>query len=306
MSLRRLDDIEALILAVERGSLTAAATALGSTPSAVSRAISRLEQRLGVQLLRRSTRSLGLTEAGQRYLEQSRHAFALLDDAERTLQGQRERLAGRVRISAPTTYGHHRLPLRLRDFAARHPQVEIELSIGNRNVDLVAEGFDIAIRAGELPDSGLVARPLEDATFRLVAAPAYLQAHGVPADLRALAAHRCLAFVMPSTGRVMPWLLREDDRDVDWTPSATLKVADDPLGLVALARAGAGICQTYEFIVADDLRRGDLVEVLPQTRGRTRHFSLLYAPHRQLSGAARALIEALTSTASREALLPGE
>ena len=184
MSLRRLDDIEALILAVERGSLTAAATALGSTPSAVSRAISRLEQRLGVQLLRRSTRSLSLTEAGQRYLEQSRHAFALLDDAERTLQGQRERLAGRVRISAPTTYGHHRLPLRLRDFAARHPQVEIELSIGNRNVDLVAEGFDIAIRAGELPDSGLVARPLEDATFRLVAAPAYLQAHGVPADLR--------------------------------------------------------------------------------------------------------------------------
>lgn len=297
MSLRRLDDIEALILAVERGSLTAAATALGSTPSAVSRAISRLEQRLGVQLLRRSTRSLGLTEAGQRYLEQSRHAFALLDEAERALQGQREHLAGRVRISAPTTYGHHRLPQRLREFAARHPQVEIEVAIGNRNVDLVAEGFDMAIRAGELPDSGLIARPLEDAACRLVAAPAYLQAHGTPADIGALAGRPCLAFVMPSTGRVMPWLLREGERNVDWTPSAALKVADDPLGLVALARAGAGICQTYEFIVADDLKRGDLVEVLPQTRGRTRRFSLLYAPHRQLSAASRALIETLTMDA---------
>ncbi|HZV38605.1 MAG TPA: LysR substrate-binding domain-containing protein, partial [Pseudoxanthomonas sp.] len=265
--------------------------------SAMSRAISRLEQRLGVQLLRRSTRSLGLTEAGQRYLEQSRHAFALLDEAERGLQGQREHLAGRIRISAPTTYGHHRLPQRLRDFAACYPQVEIELSIGNRNVDLVAEGFDMAIRAGELPDSGLVARPLESAAFRLVAAPAYVQAHGVPADIHALAAHQCLAFVMPSTGRVMPWLLREGERDVDWTPSATLKVADDPLGLVALARAGAGICQIYEFIAADDLRRGDLVEILPQTRGRTRRFSLLYAPHRQLSAASRALIETLTMNA---------
>lgn len=297
MSSRRLDDIEALILAVERGSLTAAAMALGSTPSAVSRAISRLEQRLGVQLLRRSTRSLGLTEAGQRYLEQSRHAFALLDEAERALQGLREHLVGRVRISAPTTYGHHRLPRRLHAFAARHPQVEIELAIGNRNVDLVAEGFDMAIRAGELPDSGLVARPLEDAAFRLVAAPAYLQAHGIPADIGALADHRCLAFVMPSTGRVMPWQLREGERDVDWTPPATLQVADDPLGLVALARSGAGICQTYGFIVDDDLQRGDLVEVLPQTRGRTRTFSLLYAPHRQLSPAARALIETLLAPA---------
>ena len=295
MSLRRLDDIEALILAVERGSLTAAATALGSTPSAVSRAISRLEQRLGVQLLRRSTRSLGLTEAGQRYLEQSRHAFALLDEAERALQGRRGHLAGRVRISAPTTYGQYRLPPRLRDFAARHPQVEIELAIGNRNVDLVAEGFDMAIRAGELPDSGLVARPLDDAAICLVAAPAYLQAHGIPADTGALATQRCLAFVLPSTGRVLPWRLREDGRDVDWLPSASLRVADDPLGVVALARAGAGICQTYEFIVADELQRGDLIEVLPQTRGRTRAFSLLYAPHRQLPAASRALIETLVA-----------
>ncbi|MFT3763881.1 MAG: LysR substrate-binding domain-containing protein [Pseudoxanthomonas sp.] len=295
MGLRRLDDIEALILAVERGSLTAAATTLGSTPSAVSRAISRLEQRLGTQLLRRSTRRLGLTEAGQQYLEQSRHAFALLDEAERALQGQRERLAGRVRISAPTTYGHYRLPQRLREFAQNHPQVEIELEIGNRNVDLVAEGYDLAIRGGELPDSGLVARKLEEASFCLVAAPAYLQRRGVPRRIADLAAHDCIAFIMPSTGRAMPWRLRDGDAESEWTCSPALKVAGDPLGAVSLARAGAGICQSYEFIVADDLRRGDLVEVLPQTRGRTRAFSLLYAPHRQLSAASRALIEALTA-----------
>lgn len=275
MSPRRLDDIQALIQAVERGSLTAAAAALGSTPSSVSRAISRLERRLGVQLLRRSTRSLGLTDAGERYLEQSRQAFALLEEAERSLQGERRRLAGRVRVSAPTTYAQFRLPPRLQAFAARHPLVEIELAIGNRNVDLAAEGFDLAVRAGELPDSGLAARKLEDAAFCLVASPGYLQARSAPRDVDALAGHDCVAFILPSTGRVLPWRLRDAGRDLDWMPRGTLTVAEDPLGVVAMALAGAGICQTYAFIADDYLRRGELVEVLPQTRGRTRPFSLL-------------------------------
>lgn len=294
--MRRFDhlaDVEAFAATAEHGSLTRAAAALGTTPSMISRALSRLEQRLGVQLLRRTTRRMSLTDAGQRYLEQSQAAFSLIADAERAIQGQDGPLTGTVRLSAPTSYGHYRLPALLQAFRARHPQVLVELAIGNRNVDLVAEGYDIAIRGGEPPDGGLVAHRLEDAAFCLVAAPAYLRRHGAPGDAAALSGHDCLAFVMPSTGRVMPWLLRENERDLDWTPTTTLRVADDVLGVVSLARAGAGICQTYRFIVEDALRQGSLVEVLPQLLGRSRPFSLLYAPHRRLPAAARALIAAL-------------
>lgn len=294
--MRRFDhlaDVEAFIATAEAGSLTRAATALATTPSMISRAVSRLEARLGVQLLRRSTRRLRLTDAGAHYLEQAQAAFALIVDAEHTVQGQEGPLRGTVRLSAPTSYGHVRLPALLHAFRQRHPQVTLEIAIGNRNVDLVAEGFDLAIRGGELPDSGLVAHRLEDAAFCLVASPAYLRRCPAPVTIDALSTHDCLGFVLPSTGRVMPWRLRDGDTDLDWMPAPSLRVTEDVLGLVSLARTGAGICQTYRFIVDDDLQRGALLEVLPQSSGRTRPFSLLYAPHRRLSAAARALIDAL-------------
>ncbi|QPF71506.1 LysR family transcriptional regulator [Roseateles sp. DAIF2] len=291
-----LNDVEALLQVVDRGSISAAAVAFGTTPSVISRAIARLEARLGVQLLRRSTRRQSLTEAGRDYLEQARQAFALIAEAENAVQGSQQALSGRVRLSVPTTYGHYRLPRLLEGFVHRHPQVQVELSIANRNVDLVSEGFDLAIRLGQLPDSGLVARKLEDAPLRLVASPAYLARKGMPATLEQLQrdGHCCLAFVMPSTGRLAPWLLRDaQGAALDWLPPAALRVEDDVLGLVSLAEQGLGICQSYDFVVAERLRRGSLVELLPAASGRTRPFSLLYAPHRRLAAASRALIEHL-------------
>lgn len=290
-----LGDVEAFIAVIEHGSLTAGAVALSTTPSVISRAIARLEARLGTQLLRRTTRRIGLTDAGRVYLEQTRAAFSLIDDAERAIQGQEGELSGRVRLSVPTTYGHYRLPPLLQRFAAQYPRVQVELNITNRNVDLVAEGFDMAIRLGTLPDSGLVARKLEDAALCLVASSQYLQRAGTPRDLGELAAHVCVPFVMPSTGRIAPWVFRIDGEDVDWPPPARLEVSDDVLGVVSLAEHGVGICQSYDFIVRDRVERGQLVEVLPQLRGRSRPFSLIYSPHRRLSAAARALIDAFGS-----------
>ncbi|MFC0708263.1 LysR family transcriptional regulator [Azorhizophilus paspali] len=293
---RRFDhlaDVEALIAVVDHGSLTAGAVALATTPSVLSRAISRLEGRLGTQLLRRTTRRIGLTDAGRLYVEQARGAFAQIDDAERAIQGQGGVLAGRVRLSVPTTYGHFRLPPLLQRFAERHPQVRVELNITNRNVDLVAEGFDLAIRLGELPDSGLVAHKLEDAQLRLVAAPAYIARAGEPRTLDDLHRHVCLPFVMPRTGRYAPWLFREDGRDLDWLPESTIEVSDDVLGVVSLAEHGMGLCQSYDFIVRERIERGGLVELLPHLGGRSRPFSLVYAPHRRLSAPARALIDLL-------------
>jgi DNA-binding transcriptional LysR family regulator len=295
---RRFDhlaDVEALVAVVDHGSLTAAAVALSTTPSVISRAIARLESRLGSQLLRRTTRRIGLTEAGRAYVEQARAAFHLIDDAERAVQGEAGVLTGQVRISVPTTYGHYRLPGLLRGFVQQHPQVRLEVNIANRNVDLVAEGFDLAIRLGPLPDSGLVARKLEDAALCVVASPEYLQRHGTPSSLDALARHVCLPFVMPSSGRLAPWLFRNGTDDVEWLPESRITVSDDVLGVVSLAQRGAGICQTYDFVVEEPLRAGRLVEVLPALRGRSRMFSMIYAPHRRLSAAARALIDALAA-----------
>lgn len=300
---RRFDhlaDVEALVTVVDQGSLTAAAVALSTTPSVISRAIARLETRLGSQLLRRTTRRIGLTDAGRQYVEQARAAFHLIDDAERAVQGEAGTLTGQVRISVPTTYGHYRLPRLLADFLRRYPQVRVEVNIANRNVDLVAEGFDLAIRLGALPDSGLVGRTLEDATLSVVASPGYLAEHGTPRTLDDLAAHACLPFVLPSSGRVAPWLFRAEGEDIDWLPISRIAVSDDVLGVVSLAQSGVGLCQTYDFIIDAAIARGaPLVRVLPQLAGRARPFSLIYAPHRRLSAASRALIDALVEGAAR-------
>jgi DNA-binding transcriptional LysR family regulator len=288
-----LPDVEAFIAAVEHGSLTAGAVALSTTASVLSRAISRLEARLGCQLLRRTTRRLRLTDAGKRYLEQTRVAFNLIDDAEREIQGREGDLVGRVRLSVPTTYGHYRLPRLLKRFVQEYPQVRIELNITNRNVDLVAEGFDLAIRLGQLPDSGLVARKLEDAELCLVTSLEYSERKGTPHDLAELREHTCIPFQMPSTGRVIPWLFLDGQEEIDWMPTSGIEVSDDVLGVVSLAEQGVGICQTYDFIVRDRIQRGLLVEVLPELRGRSRPYSVIYAPHRQLSAASRALIDVL-------------
>lgn len=289
-----LGDVEVFIAVVEHGSFTGAAVALSTTPSVLSRAVTRLEARLGRQLLQRTTRRVGLTEAGRVYLEQARTAFSLLDDAERVGRGQEGDLTGRVRMSVPTTYAHYRLPPLLAQYHQRYPRVQVELNITNRNVDLIAEGFDLAIRLGQLPDSGLVARKLEEAVLLLVASPDYLHRRGRPQTLEALQHHQCLPFIMPRTGRIAPWVFRDEGRDIDWLPGSTIEISDDVLGVVSLAEQGMGICQSYEFIVRDRIQRGQLVEVLPQLRGRSRPFSVLFAPHRRQSAATRAMIDLLT------------
>ncbi|MEB5959708.1 LysR family transcriptional regulator [Enterobacter sichuanensis] len=289
-----LGDVEVFIAVVEHGSFTSAAVALSTTPSVLSRAVTRLEARLGRQLLQRTTRRVGLTEAGRVYLEQARTAFSLLDEAERVGRGQEGDLTGRVRMSVPTTYAHYRLPPLLAQYHQRYPRVQVELNITNRNVDLIAEGFDLAIRLGQLPDSGLVARKLEEAALLLVASPDYLHRRGRPQTLEALQHHQCLPFIMPRTGRIAPWVFRDEGRDIDWLPGSTIEISDDVLGVVSLAEQGMGICQSYEFIVRDRIQRGQLVEVLPQLRGRSRPFSVLFAPHRRQSAATRAMIDLLT------------
>jgi DNA-binding transcriptional LysR family regulator len=283
---RRFDDIllgsiELFCLAGEAGSFTAAANTAGITPAAVSRSVARLEKRLGVRLFVRSTRSMRLTEAGKTYFEQCRGALNQLDEAERKVTGEQMQPSGTIRISAPTTYGHHRLLPMLPLFRAKCPLIKLEVHISNRNVDFHEENFDLAIRFRAQPDSTMVARKIEDAGLVIVASPAYLKRAGLPRRLTDLEQHECVQFNLPSSGRQISWLFNEDGHEKEILTVGNYRCAEDVLAGVTLAKAGAGLFQTYQFIVAKDLADGTLVEVLQAFGGRSRPVNLLY-PHGRL------------------------
>ncbi|MGF6712472.1 DNA-binding transcriptional LysR family regulator [Luteibacter sp. W1I16] len=289
-----LGSVELFCLAGELGGFTAAATAAGVTPAAVSRSVARLEARLGVRLFVRSTRQIRLTDAGRIYMEQCRQALSQFADAERLASGQQAQLSGRLRISVPTTYAHYRLLPMLPDFHREHPDVRFDLHISNRNIGFSDEAFDLAIRVRPQADSTLILRHLEDAPLVLVATPAYLETHRVPRSLADLAAHECIQFDLPSSGRRIPWLFREEGEDVEFEAESAFTVSEDVLGGVTLARAGAGLFQTYRFIVEKDLAEGSLVEVLPELAGRSRPYNLLYPHSRFVPPRVRAFIDFLT------------
>lgn len=289
----RLGSIELFCLTAQHRGFTAAAQVAGLTPAAVSRSVARLEARLGVRLLKRTTRQVRLTDAGQRYYDQCRQALGQLVEAEREATGEQQAPSGLVRVSLPTSYGHYRVLPLVPAFARKYPAVELELQLTNRNVDFVAEGFDLAVRARALPDSGMVARKLEDAELVVVAAPAYLHRRRSPRDPSELSRHECIQFVQPNTGQTVPWLLRHDDRVVEHAVPGRLRCTDDILGPVTLARSGAGVLQTYRFLVEDDLREGRLRELLPEFAGASRPFSLVHPADRHMPLRVRALIDYL-------------
>lgn len=209
----QLGSIELFCLAAEAGSFTAAAQLAGVTPAAVSRSIFRLEERLGSRLFVRTTRSIRLTEAGKTYFEQCRQALTQLVEAQQEMMGAQSVPSGQLRISLSTTYGHHRILPLLPAFRALYPQVTVDLHLSNRNIDFVAEGYDLAIRVRAQPDSSMIARLLEDAKLVVVAAPDYLHKAGTPQVLEDLDDHECIQFELPSSGRRISWLFNVDGKE---------------------------------------------------------------------------------------------
>jgi DNA-binding transcriptional LysR family regulator len=293
-----LGSIELFCLAGELGGFTAAAAAAGVTPAAVSRSVARLEARLGVRLFVRTTRNIRLTDAGRVYLDQSRQALTQFADAERLATGAQARAAGRLRISVPTTYAHYRLLPLLPAFHREHPDVQLDLHISNRNIAFADDAFDLAIRVRAQADSSMIVRLLEDAALVVVASPAYMEHRRSPATLADLAALECIQFDLPSSGRRIPWLFRVGGEDVEFEAESAFTVGEDVLGGVTLARAGAGVFQTYRFIVEKDLADGTLVEVLPELAGRSRPFNLLYPHSRFLPLRVRVFVDFLVGQVS--------
>lgn len=296
----QLGSIELFCKAAELGSFSAAAQQLGLTPASVSRAIRRMETRLGVRLFARTTRSVQLTPEGALYWQECRQALTQIAEAERTLSGSQQVPRGTLRISTGSLYGNYRLLPQLTAFSNAYPQLAVELSLSNHVADLVEEGLDLAIRVGSPQVSGLIARPLEHASLGVFATPAYLARYGQAQTPAELAAHRCLLFVQPSSGRPAPWLFHDlHGQAISYTPPGPMLLRDDPQACISWGLAGGGVFQSYHFIVADALARGELVEILQPYAGRSRTFWLLYPQQRQLSARVRAFIDFLLPPPAR-------
>jgi DNA-binding transcriptional LysR family regulator len=284
----------ATFVAVARaGSFAAAARQLGLSTTAASRHVAELERRLGVTLLRRSTRSVTPTEAGARYLPR---AAALLDELARlndeTAEGDRAP-SGLLRVTAPPGLGTVLVvPLAL-DFAEAFPEVALDLDLSERTVDLVAEGYDAAIRSGPLRDSSLIAHRLATMRYRLVAAPAYLAARGTPAAPPDLARHPCLQWRADAGRSAASWTLVRDGRPATVEVRRRLMLSD-LAGLRAAAIRGLGIALLPELAVTDDLHAGRLTLVLPDCEAYTDTLSLVRPPGPFVPARLRAFIDFAT------------
>jgi DNA-binding transcriptional LysR family regulator len=253
---------------VETGSFTAAAAALRVPKSSASRAVARLEEALGVRLLQRTTRRLTLTDAGQRYLAEVRGPLGRIAEASSEVADMGREPRGVVRVSTAPPVGDEGLLDLFAAFAKQHPRIRVELVVTSRRVNLIEENIDLAIRAGRLDDSSLVARKIAVAEIGLYAAPSYLEERGTPRKLAALADHDAVIYSRGGSS----WRLN-GPRGVERVDVTGRLVADDLATVRLLTRAGAGIALIPDAVVRGDIERGALVRVLPSygLRGQPAH-----------------------------------
>ncbi len=251
----------ALFAAVtDAGSIAGAADALCLSKATVSKGIARLEARLATPLFHRTSRRLTLTPSGAALADRARRILGEARAAEEAAQDSAAALAGPIRVTAPTSFGLRHVAPVVADWLAERPGTRIELALSDARVDLVAEGFDVAFRIGALPDSTLRARRLCAVPLLTVAAPRYLHDHGRPGAPAELGNHRCLLYT--AGGAPDPWRFAGRDGPIAIRPDGPLWV-DNGDAMLPLLRAGGGIAQLPGFIVGDDVRRGRLVQVLP-------------------------------------------
>jgi DNA-binding transcriptional LysR family regulator len=249
-----IEDLRTFIEVAQAGGVSAAAGRLGISKSMVSRRLVRLEGELGVQLLARSTRGAALTEAGAMFRDHAARVCTEIDLAKETILPEGD-LRGRLRIAVPLSFGPTHFAPMLAEMARRHPQLQMQTCYSDRFVDLIAEGFDCAIRVGYLEDSNLIARRVGPVYGKFVASPGYISAHGAPETPDELAAHEAL---MQGTEA---WKLMDGDRIVTVRPQGRFK-ADNGIALVAAAVAGLGIAYVPDWLTDEHVAAGALVPVM--------------------------------------------
>lgn len=283
--------LNAFAAVIEHHSFVRASAHLGITPSALSQTIRQLEERLGVRLLNRSTRSLSLTDAGQRLLGRLEPALAEIADGLREAREADSAPSGRVRVTATASSAYMLLRPHIGAFAQAYPAISLDIIVEDRFVDIVAERFDVGLRLGESLQPDMIAvRIGPPQRFVVVAAPDYLARHGRPATLEALAEHRCIQRRFTS-GNVYAWEVERDGAEVTLSDMvAAMTTNDDQLAHQA-ALSGAGIAFLYEARIADDLAAGRLVELFPDHCPPFPGFFLYHLSRRQVRPAVRAFID---------------
>ena len=290
--MNRLENMDTFVRIVEAGGISAAAERIGAAASVVSRRLKELEQHLGTELFHRTTRRLNLTEAGETWY---RHCLRILDDVEQSemaVAHAHEEIRGRLKVALPSSFGHLHMGPAILDFLAAHPEIEFDLDFNDREVDLMQEGFDLAIRLAALPDSSLMARQLAPIQRVMCASPEYLERMGTPQSLDDLAEHHCLVYS----------LIRDFE---DWQPQGagtSMKAKIHPYMksttgefLREAAVAGHGIVVMPTFIVYREIEAGKLIPLLTDCKFASINAYAIYPPTRHLSQRVRTFIDFLKS-----------
>lgn len=284
-----LTSLTSFVRAAETLSFVQAAKLLGISASAVGKNIARLEHKLGVRLFNRSTRSVNLTAEGALLLIRCKHILEQIQEAESELTSSTLQPAGKLRVSLPAA-GYRLLLSALPIFARRYPHIELDLDFSDRLVNIIDEGFDVAIRSGELADSRLTSKKLGLFSFILCASPDYLRDYGIPRSHEDFASHKCIYFRLPSTGQLQPWELN-GLRPGTEPRAASVLIVNNIEAAIGLSSSGMGISYLPDFVVREALVAGQLKEVMQGCCIRQGYFSAVWPSSRYLSPRVRCFID---------------
>jgi len=285
----RFQAVQAFATVVEQGSFARAAERLGVSTSSVSRSVSELESHLGARLLNRTTRRLSLTEAGQAFLERAVQLLADLEEAEAAVSSSTLSPRGTLRMTCAITFGERFVAPAVAEFAARHPGLRFDVELSDRMVDLVDEGFDLAIRIGAPGSASLIARRIGETQLVCCAAPAYLETHGAPRVPEDLGRHRCLSYAYLATRDT--WRFRDRDGGERPVRISGAVLANNGRFLASLAASGAGVVLEPDFIVDEAVASGRLVRLLAEFIPPAGAIYAVYPSRRHLSAKVRAFVE---------------
>lgn len=284
----RLVSMQVFVRVVEKGSFSAAAEDFRISATMVGKHIAALEQRLETRLLNRTTRRQSLTEVGRIYYQRCKQALAEVEAADACASELQSTPRGLLRMNAPVSFGANALIAAIDDYLARYPEVQIELTLNDRIVNLVEEGYEVAVRIGSLPDSSLIARPLHPYRMVVCAAPAYLEAHGTAQSPEQLKAHNCMGF-MYSIGQTQ-WRFTNGDGTSNVEIKGNLRV-NNGQALRTAALRGMGIIMQPEVLLADDIAAGRLVRILPEQELPSYPMHLVYPSHRNMTPKLKSFVE---------------
>jgi DNA-binding transcriptional LysR family regulator len=287
---RLLSGVTVLAAVIEAGAIARAADALGLSPSGVSRAISRLEARVGVRLLERTTRSLALTDEGRRFYAQVLPHLGGIEEAALEASGAAGVVRGRLRVNVDPFFSRIVLAGQLATFLDRHPHVSLELIMRDAPGDLVADGFDLALRFGDPPAGSFIARKLLETRILTVASPAYIARHGRPAHPADLAAHACIDFYDAANRRPYDWEFHRDGEMLPVKVAARLMVSDSG-AMLAACEAGVGVAQILDLGTRGLVESGALVELFPDWPGERFPFYALYPSRLHRAAKVRAFVD---------------